>query len=88
VTSFQGRPRDFNDADGLRVLFGRISHSAGVNFINIVHEAFTRANPESVKILSSHQYLFELLGSGCIKASRKHVSMSLTVRKSFYVYEN
>jgi len=31
------------------------------------------ADPKSIKIQSSHQYLLALLGSVCVKAERKHV---------------
>jgi len=40
----------------------------GVNFINVILAAFTRANPESVQIQSSRQYHLRLLGSAHIKA--------------------
>jgi len=43
----------------------------GVNFTNILHPAFTSADPKSVKIQLSCQYLFSLLGSVRIKAARK-----------------
>jgi len=42
-----------------------------INFINILHKAFTRPNPKSVKIQLSCQYLFTLLGSEDIKAAHK-----------------
>jgi len=44
-----------------------------VNFINILHTAFMCADPQSVKIQSSCQYLFVILGTVHIKAARKHV---------------
>ncbi len=43
------------------------------NFINILCTAFTRADPESVKIQLSNQYLFTLLGSPSKKAARRNV---------------
>jgi len=39
-----------------------------VNFIKILHAAFTRANPKSIKIKLCCQYIFMLLGSACVKA--------------------
>jgi len=42
----------------------------GVDFINILLEAFTRADPKSEKT-SQVVSLFVLLGSVCIKAARK-----------------
>jgi len=44
------------------------SRTPGVNFTNILHAAFTLIDPESIKIQFSHQYLFTLSGSACIKA--------------------
>jgi len=42
---------------------------SGVNFTKVLCTAFTLADPESIKkILLSHQYLFTLSGSACIKA--------------------
>jgi hypothetical protein len=49
----------------------------GVNFINVLREAFTCQIPESVTFQLSHQCLFTLLGSACIKAARKTL-MKLT----------
>jgi len=49
----------------------------GVNFINVLLAAFTRADPESVKFQLSHQYHFMLLGSARVKALRKTL-MKLT----------
>jgi len=43
----------------------------GVNFINILHTAFTHGGPKSVRTLSSCQYLFTLLGSASVKAVRR-----------------
>jgi hypothetical protein len=44
---------------------------SGVNFINILEAAFTRAYPKSAKKYSQAVSLFALLGSACIKAARK-----------------
>ncbi len=43
----------------------------GLNFINILRTAFKFVNPQSIKILLSHQYLFTLWGSASIKAVRR-----------------
>ncbi len=43
----------------------------GVNFINILQAAFMRQDPKSVKIQSSYQYLFALLGSAPVEAVSK-----------------
>ena len=48
----------------------------GVNSINILHSAFTLIDPESVKILLSHQHLFMLLASEGIKAVRRMLMKS------------
>ncbi len=40
----------------------------GVNFITVLQAAFMHADPESIKIQSSCQYLFTLLGSVSVKA--------------------
>ncbi len=45
--------------------------AAGLNFINIVCTAFTPVDPKSVRIQSSCQYLFTLLGSMVAKAARR-----------------
>jgi len=50
---------------------------SGVNFINILPPAFTSADPESVKIQLSHQYIFRLLWSTRVKAARRTL-MKLT----------
>jgi len=42
--------------------------SVGVNFFNVLHTAFTRADPKSVRTQSSLQCLFKLLGSASVKA--------------------
>jgi hypothetical protein len=44
---------------------------SGVDFTNILPEAFTSKDPKSVKIQSIYQYLFALLGSAHVKAARK-----------------
>ncbi len=49
----------------------------GVNFINVLHAAFTLADPESVKFQLSCQYLFVVLGSVRVKAAQK-MFMKLT----------
>jgi len=43
----------------------------GVNFIIVLCTDFTLVDPESLKILLSHQYLFTLSGSAGIKAVRR-----------------
>jgi len=43
----------------------------GVNFINVLRAAFTRADPKSVKFQLSCQYHFTLLGSTHTKAARR-----------------
>jgi len=40
----------------------------GINFINVLHTAFTCADPKNGKIQLSCQYIFTLLGSTGIKA--------------------
>jgi len=47
--------------------------SPGVNFINVFRTAFMCVDPKNVKIQSSRQYIFALLGYTLIKAVRKHV---------------
>jgi len=54
--------------DQLRA-FECIPWYTGLNFINILCTAFTRIDPESVRIQSNPQYLFTLLGSMCVKAA-------------------
>jgi len=54
----------------------------GINFINVLRAAFTEAVPKRVKIMSSHQYLFTLLGSACLKAAHK-ILMKLTTGVNF-----
>jgi len=44
-----------------------------VNFINILHAAFTQADPESAKKDSQVKQLFALSGSASVKAGHKHV---------------
>jgi len=44
---------------------------SGVNFTNILWAAFMWKDPKSVKIQSSHQYLFGLLGSVNVEALSK-----------------
>jgi hypothetical protein len=41
---------------------------SGVNFTNVLQSAFMQADPESIKIHSSCQYLFAILGSLGVKA--------------------
>jgi hypothetical protein len=50
---------------------------SGLNFINVLRTAIRHADPESVKFQLSSQYLFTLLGSECVKASRRTL-MKLT----------
>jgi NAD-dependent oxidoreductase involved in siderophore biosynthesis len=52
--------------------------TSGVNFINVLQAAFMRADPESVKIQLSRQYLFMLMGSACTKDAHKTL-MKLTL---------
>jgi hypothetical protein len=42
-----------------------------VNFIKILREAFTRADPKSAKRYRWLEWIFTLLGSLCVKAARK-----------------
>jgi hypothetical protein len=44
-----------------------VKSTKDVNFINIFYAAFTRADPESVRTQSCHQYHFMLLGSSCVE---------------------
>jgi len=41
----------------------------GVNFINVLRDAFMSADPKSTKRQSSHLYLFALLGSLFVKVA-------------------
>ncbi len=43
----------------------------------VLLEAFTGSDPESVKVQLSHQYLYMLFGSVCVKAAGKTL-MKLT----------
>ncbi len=43
----------------------------GFNFINVLRTAFTLVGPKSVRIQTSSQYLFTLLGSTGAKAARR-----------------
>jgi len=47
------------------------SHRPGVDSTNILHAAFAHAHPIGAKRQSSHQRLFVLLGSACVKAASK-----------------
>jgi hypothetical protein len=58
-------------------IFRPCSCPSGVNFNNVLRAAFTNADPKSVAILLSCQYLFTLLGSESIKATRRTL-MKLT----------
>ena len=49
----------------------------GVNFINMFTSSFYKTDPKSVKIQSSSQYLFALMGSACVKAASETL-MKLT----------
>jgi len=52
-----------------------------------LHSAYTCADPKSVKIQSSCQYLFALLGSACVKAAHKMLikltPVSRSIRNNF-----
>ncbi len=50
---------------------------AGVNFINILHVAFTRADPKSAKKTVKFSVFFALSGYRCVKATTKML-MKLT----------
>jgi hypothetical protein len=52
----------------------------GLNFINVLSTAFTRVDPESVRIQSNPQYLFTFLGSTYAKAARKMLMKSTPAR--------
>jgi len=43
----------------------------GVNFINVLHEAFTSADPKKAKNTVKLSLFFTLMSSGSIKAFRK-----------------
>ncbi len=43
----------------------------GVNFINVLRAALTRAYPESIKIQIHWQYIFTLLGSAIVKSASR-----------------
>jgi hypothetical protein len=65
----------------------------GLNFINVLRTAFTPVAPKSVRIQSSCQYLFTLLGSRSAKAVRRTL-MKLTpvvnfinVKRTNFSYE-
>jgi len=47
--------------------------SPGFNFINVLHAAFGRADPEIVKETVKSSVFFMLLGSALAKAVHKHV---------------
>jgi len=74
----------WNKYGSLRVKIGKrreksfIESALGLNFINVIPTAFTRADPKSVRTQSSRQYLFPFLGSACIKAVLKTL-MKLTL---------
>jgi len=57
-------------------------YPAGVNFINILQAVLTSKHPKSVKIHSSCQYLFTLLGLAGVKAAHKML-MKLTPGANF-----
>jgi len=48
-----------------QLIFG---FTSGVDFINVLHTAFTYVASQSIRTQSSCQYLFMLLGSTCVKA--------------------
>jgi len=50
-----------------------LKSDSGVNFINILHRAFTRVDPKSAKMTVKSLAILRFLGSTRIKASRKHV---------------
>jgi len=51
--------------------FRKVHWRPGVNFTNVLRTAFTPVAPQSVRIQSSYQYLFRLLGSTSVKAVHK-----------------
>ena len=57
----------------------------GFNFINVLRTAFTLVGPKNVRIQSSSQYLFTLLGSTGAKAALRTL-MKLTTGKSTFLY--
>jgi len=59
------------------IVTGTQAMTPGVNFINVLCAAFIQADPQSVKIQLSCQYLFTLLGSVRIEAAHKML-MKLT----------
>jgi hypothetical protein len=50
-----------------------------VNFTNVLHAAFTCKDPKSVKIQSSCQYLFALLGSARVNEIDPRVTTTGTL---------
>ncbi len=58
------------------------SHRPGVDSTNILHAAFAHAHPIGAKRQSSHQRLFVLLGSACVKAASKML-VKLTLGLNF-----
>ncbi len=45
--------------------------AGGVNFINVLHTAFTLVDPKSVKKIDNLTVFFTLLGSASVKAVRR-----------------
>ena len=56
----------------------------GVNFINVLHTAFTLVDPESVKKIDNLTVFFMLLGSPSIKAVRRMLMKSTPGSYNFY----
>jgi len=65
-----------------------VKSTPGVNFTNILRAAYMLIDLKSMKIQLSHQYLFTLFGSVCVKAARKMlVKSSPYVAAWFFIFE-
>jgi len=61
---------------------------AGLNFINVLHTAFTLTDPKSVKKTLKLSIFFMLLGSTSVKAVRRmlmKLSPGLFLSKTFFI---
>ena len=63
---------------------------SGLNFINVLHTAFTLADPKSVKKIDKLSIFFTLLGSTSVKAVRRTLMKSTQGRyhEPVYVHVN
>jgi len=62
-----------------------MTRTSGLNFINVLRTAFTRAEPKSIKKDSQAVSLLTLLGSVRTKAARKHAG-EIEPRTKFQIY--